>query len=182
MRKSHQIAFGTSILPLMTYLSKNSFISIHSFGTIYIPIVRREPYKFGFNGGYSVLPFRLQCSLSRAEGGRKTRQIRRTAGTRRGGFRSNAIISRPKSACRRHPRESIFIRKQAWSENKFVGSWREQWVGRCVSVQDEDDGYVRRLKNSGITMGLRNKRDILRIRDPDRYVYVYSHISSLNSN
>lgn len=45
-----------------------------------------------FSSPFSVKR-RLKRSLSQAE--RQTRQIRRTAGTRRGSFRSNAIISRP---------------------------------------------------------------------------------------
>lgn len=50
MQKSYQIAFGTRIFLLMTLLNKNSFVSEYIRLIQFIPIVKREPYKFGFNG------------------------------------------------------------------------------------------------------------------------------------
>lgn len=93
------LIFGTK--RASSRLNENSFHSLlllspalHLKQFIYCDHLERELYKFDFSVDIQFLRFDdLRRSLLQTE--RQTRQIRITAGTRRGGSPSNAIISRP---------------------------------------------------------------------------------------
>lgn len=108
---------------------------------------------------------------------RETRQIRRTAGTRRGSFRSNAIISKPKPACLPATLGNRYLsgnRHEVRINLSEVGEAGES--AGAFAFETRTMGYVRRLKNSGITIRLRYKRDVSRILMIDTYMYILTFL------